>query len=86
MAQPPEPDRQRDIREAEEDRRRLTPKFHTASPARPSACPSCGHYHRGTMLRREELHKIREANVLRREYIQRLAQITERVAQCYETL
>jgi len=80
-----EAEQQRDIEEAEADRIRLTPKFHTESPARSAACPSCGHFHRGTMLRREELQKIRKASgYLRADYSQLLAQITERVAQCYE--
>ena len=55
-----EADRQRDIREAEEDRIRLTPKFHkeNASPARPAACPSCGHRHKGATSQSEELRKL----------------------------
>jgi hypothetical protein len=55
-----EADRQRDIREAEEDRIRLTPKFHkeNASPARPAVCPSCGHRHKGATSQSEELRKL----------------------------
>jgi hypothetical protein len=79
--------RERNIREAEEDRIRLTPKFHkeNSSPARPAACQSCGCFHRGTAIRREELREIRRASsLLRADYSQRLAQVTERVAQCYK--
>ena len=52
--------RQRDIREAEEDRIRLTPKFwkENASPARSAACPSCGHRHKGATSQSEELRKL----------------------------
>ena len=49
--------RQRDIREAEEDRRRQ-PKFYNASPARSAACPSCGHRHKGATSQSEELRKL----------------------------
>ena len=49
--------RQRDIEEAEEGRHRQ-PKFHNASPARPAACPSCGHRHKGAMSQSEELRTL----------------------------
>ena len=52
--------RQQYIREAEEDRIRLTPKYHkeNASPARPATCPSCGHRHKGAMSQSEELRTL----------------------------
>ena len=52
--------RQRDIRDAEADRIRLTPKFHkeNASPARSAACPSCGHRHKGAMSQSETLRAL----------------------------
>ena len=52
--------RQRDIREAEEDRIRLTPKNwkENASPARPAACPSCGHRHKGATSQDAKLRSL----------------------------
>ena len=43
--------RQRDIYEAEEDRRRQ-PKFHKLD------CPSCGHRHKGVMSQSEKLRTL----------------------------
>ena len=53
-------DEQRDIREAREDRIRLTPKYQkeNPSPARPAACLSCGHRHKGDMSQSEELRTL----------------------------